>query len=165
MPGFIQGTEEVKGSSPYAEFKFEEVGDSITFLMVGQNTRNSSEWGEFSVAEVVQFDPKAVTVDEAVKGAKLRSFVLTTVLKNQVDNGMIVPGECYTVELVLMKGDKYTDKKTGKQARCKANHYKVLRLNVPQEGIDALRELTPKMVKSAVPVEEPTPAEQPKPRI
>lgn len=156
---FVQGNEEVKGSSPYKEFKFENVGESITFLMAGVSTRNSAEWGEFTVAEVVKFDSSAKSVDDAVASAELRSFALPTVLKNQVDNGMIVRGECYTVEFVLDKGDKYVDKKTNKQARSKAKHFKVLRLSVPQEGIDALNEKVPnKMVKSATVIAKPEPA-------
>ena len=160
---FIQGQEEVKGNSPYVSYQFEEIGDSITFLFVGKNTRSSAEWGEFEVAEVAAFNPKAKNIDEAIKSAKLRSFALPTVLKNQVDNGLIVPNECYTVEFILDKGDKYIDKKTGKQAKAKAKHFKVVRLSVPQEGIDALRELVPGIVQQETTVAEPTPADNNKP--
>lgn len=158
--GFVQGNEEVKGSSPYKEFKFEDVGSTITFMMAGKSVRNSAEWGEFTVAEVVKFDAEASSIEGAVASAELRSFALPTVLKNQVDNGLIVPNECYTVEFVLDRGDKYIDKKTNKQARSKAKHFKVMRLSVPQEGIDALSKLVPHkaMVQSAVTVQEPTPA-------
>lgn len=166
MAGMVQGSEEVKGSSPYQQFDFKEIGDSITFLMVGTATRNSTEWGEFTVAEVVQFDAGAKSIEEAAASAKLSSFALSVVLLNQVQNGMIVPGECYTVEFVLDKGDKYVDKKTGKEAKSKAKHYKVLRLNVPTEGIDALRTLIPNnMVKGSQPVHEPTPAEEAAPTV
>ena len=162
MAGFVTEQEEIKGSSPYAEFKFEDIGDKITFLMVGKNTRNSQEWGEFNVAEVVQFDPDAKSIEAAVKGAKLRSFALPTVLNNQVDNGLIVPGECYTVEFVLDRGDKYTTK-DGKTAKSKAKHFKVMRLGVPTEGIQALQALVPSgIVRTAVPLAEPTP-ETPEP--
>jgi len=164
---FIQSQEEVKGSSPFQEFKFEEVGDKITFVFVGKNKRNSSEWGEFPVAEVVAFNPEAKSIDAAVESAELKSFVLTTVLNNQVDNGLIVPGEAYTVEFVMDKGDKYTDKKTGKQARAKAKHFKVVRLGVPTEAIQKLMALVPSaVVKSETVVEEPAPqADTPKPRV
>lgn len=158
----VQGTEEVKGSSPYAEFKFEEVGNTMTFMAVGTATRNSAEWGEFTILEVVEFDVAAKSIEDAKASGKLRSFALPVVLKNQVDNGMIVPNECYTVEMVLDKGDKYVDKKTGKQAKSKAKHFKVLRLSVPAEGVAALNELVPnKMVQTATPVAEPTPVENP----
>lgn len=159
---FVQGNTEVKGSSPYKEYKFEEVGYTLTFMMVGSATRNSAEWGEFKVAEVVSFNGDAKSIEEAVASAELRSFALPTVLANQVENGMIVPNECYTVEFVLDKGDKYLDKKTNKQAKSKAKHFKVLRLAVPQEGIDALRALTPnKMIKAATVVNQPQPTEAP----
>lgn len=154
MSGFVQGAgEEVKGSSPYKEFKFENVGEKITCMMVGTETRNSSEWGEFKVLTCVKFPEDAKSIEEAVKAAELRSFALPTVLLNQVTNGLIVPNECYTIEFVLDKGDKYIDKKTNKQARSKAKHFKVLRLSVPQEGIVALNKLVPnKMIVNAAPV-------------
>ena len=166
---FVAGQEEVKGSSPYQKFEFEKVGSKITFMMVGASTRNSAEWGEFTVAEVVQFDPEAKSIEDAVASASLKSFALPTVLLNQVSNGLIVANECYTVEFVLDKGDKYIDKKTNKEAKSKAKHFKVMRLGVPQEGIVALKGLVPnKMVMNAVPVSEPTPAEAPavdRPRV
>lgn len=157
--GFVSGQDEVKGYSPYKEFKFEDIGSSITFMLAGTSNRNSSEWGEFTVAEVVQFNPEAKDIDAAVKSAALRSFALPTVLMNQVQNGLIVPNECYTVEFILDRGDKYVDTKTNKQAKAKAKHFKVMRLNVPQEGIDALSKLVPnKMVRSSATVSEPSPA-------
>lgn len=163
----VQGQTEVKGSSPYAQFNFEKIGDSLTFIMVGTSTRNSAEWGEFTVAEVVGFDAKSESVEQAVASAKLLSFALQTVMLNQVNNGMIVPGEAYQVEFVLDKGDKYIDKKTGKEAKSKAKHYKVLRLSLPTEAITALRATTPNrsLVKSSTPIAVPSPVEDEAPTI
>lgn len=159
----VKGSEEVKGSSPYAQFEMKNVGDSITCMMVGTSTRQSAEWGEFTVAEVVQFDGNSETIEQAVASASLKSFALSTVLLNQVQNGLIVPNECYSIEFVLDKGDKYIDRKTNKEAKSKAKHYKVLRLNVPTELINALKSITPNrsLVKSTTPLAEPTPADAP----
>lgn len=156
--GFVQSKTTVEGSSPYGKWNFKEVGDSITCLVMGKGTRSSQEYGDFNVLEVVKFNPDANTVEEAVESAELVAFPIATVLNNQFDSGVIVPNECYTITFSLDRGQEYIAKNGGK-AKAKAKHYKVERLGVPSEGINALKAKAPKMVVSATPVEEPTPAE------
>lgn len=161
MSGFVQGSEVVEGNSPYEKFDItEKVGETeLTFMMVGIEERKSDEWGPFKILTCVSFDPKAASLDAAVASAKLQSFVLNQVLLGKVENGLMVPNECYTVKYVLGKGDKYTDKH-GKKATAKAHHFELTRLEVPSEGIDALTALVP---GKAMQTGEPQPVEDTEP--
>ena len=173
---FVNGAEEVVGNSPYENYKFEDVGQAVTGLFVGVEERNSREYGDFVVVLFVSFDASAKDIPSAVASAKLLSIPFATVLLNKYQGGALARGECYTIEMVLAKGDKYENSKTGKQEKAKANHFKILHLSVPDEGIAALEALVPgsgpAMVQGARPVKEPgeelpdeAPAPKAKPRI
>lgn len=173
---FVKGQEEVVGNSPYKNFQFTDVGQSVTGLFVGVEERNSREYGEFTVGLFVSFKAEAKDIPSAVASAELVSVPFATVLMNKYQGGALARGECYTIEMVLAKGDKYDNTKTGKQEKAKANHFKILHLSVPDEGIAALEELVPgsgpAMVQGARPVKEPgedlpddVPTPKAKPRI
>lgn len=173
---FVQNSKEVVGNSPYANFQFDTVGQSMTGLFVGTEERNSREYGEFTVGLFVSFDPASKDIDSAVASAKLVSVPFSIVLLNKYQGGAIVRGECYTIEMVLAKGDSYEDAKTSKKAKAKANHFKIMHLSVPDAGIAALQGLAPgtgpAMVQGARPVNEPgehlpdpDQGNKPKPRV
>ena len=133
MAGFIQAEEKV-GNSPYAQFKFEKVGDSVTLLFMGLGDATSPEYGDFTVIQGLQFDPEASSIEEAVKSAKLISFPNQTVIQNRIQNGAMRTKEAYKITLQWKKGDKYDN---GKKV-CKSNGYEILHLVLSDEAKQAL---------------------------
>jgi len=133
MAGFIQAEEKV-GNSPYAQFKFDQVGDSITLLFMGLGDATSPEYGNFTVIQGLQFDPSAASIEEAVKSAKLVSFPNQTVIQNRIQNGAMRTKEAYKITLQWKKGDKYDNEKKV----CKSNGYEILHLVLSDEAKQAL---------------------------
>ena len=162
---FIKKVEEVTGS-PFKNFKFENVGDTLTFLFTEIADATSPEYGEFEVLRGLKFNPEVNSLDEALATAELVSFPMQTQIANKINSGAMRPGEAYQIKLIYKKGDTY-ETATGKKAKCKSNGYEVLHLILDDEVKEALKakyyELAGKdtgLVKAQVAVKDEE-AEQP----
>ena len=133
----IKKVEEVTGS-PFKNFKFENVGDALTFLFAEVADATSAEYGEFEVVRGLKFNPEANSLDEALETAELVSFPMQTQIANKIHSGAMRPGEAYQIKLIYKKGDTY-ETATGKRARTKSNGYEVLHLILDDEVKEALK--------------------------
>lgn len=136
-------SEQTLNNSPYETFKFEEVGDTLTFYAVNIGER-SGEHGDFKVMEVVQWNKDAKTYDELKDSLKLVSFALKTWLSNAVDQNLLLPGGFYTITLTAKRDTKYTCKKTGGQKKTKSDNFKIDRLGLSDtEAINIIKSFAP----------------------
>ena len=130
---FVKQVEEVRGSSPFKPFKFENVGDKLTFLFMGVEDAQSPTYGTFEVVRGLEFNPNASSVEEALTTASLVSFPMQTQIANKINNGLMRPREAYSIEMIWKKGDKYDGNKI-----CKSNGYKIEHLILDEEARKAL---------------------------
>lgn len=85
-------------------------GDSIGFYFHSTAERTGDD-GAFMIAEGLQLDLAAKTLDELVETATPINFIPRTVLENKVNEGAFNLGEAYRLEKTVNRGDMYKGKK------------------------------------------------------
>lgn len=148
----LQYSEKIENLRKYAEFKFEEVGDSITLYYTENEEAESVQYGKFNTLCGVSFNPEASSVEEAVSSLELRNFVINTVIKNLIDNGRVKVGRVYKFSLTSKKDQKYIDKH-GAEKKTRSKHYEVVEvIGIPQELMQAIKDFAN---TSGISVEKP----------
>lgn len=131
MAGFIVAKEEVN-NSPFKPFSFKEKGDKLVFWLEAVDTATSATYGDFQIAKGLAVPATANTIDEAVAGAELVSFPLTTQLLNKVKNGAMPLKNLYEIEMIYKKGEKLNGRPT------KSNGFSVFLLKIDENAKQAL---------------------------
>ena len=131
MAGFIVAKEEVN-NSPFKPFSFKEKGDKLVFWLEAVDTATSATYGEFQIAKGLAIPANANTVDEAVAGAELVSFPLTTQLLNKIKNGAMPLKNLYEIEMIYKKGEKLNGRPT------KSNGFSVFLLKIDDDAKQVL---------------------------
>ena len=87
------------------------IGDDIGFYFASTETRTSDEYGEFIIAEGLQVDLTATSVEAMLETAKPINFIPRTVLENKFHEGAFNVGELYRLEKTVNRGDMIKGKK------------------------------------------------------
>ena len=91
-----------------------EIGDSVGFYFDNTKTGNSSEYGEFTIAQGLKVDLTSNSTDDLINNATPFSFIPNTLLKNKIAEGGFLKGEIYRIEKAWNKGQEFKDGKKAK---------------------------------------------------
>ncbi len=108
-------------------------GDSIGFYFFSTDTRTSDD-GEFLIAEGLQVDVNASSMEELIKTSTPINFIPRTVLENKIKEGAFNKGEVYRLEKTINRGDEYKGKKV------KYFAWDLFKINAPADAIKALND-------------------------
>ena len=158
MSEVVKQTNEIKGGSAYQALEISSVGQSEVLFIQALSKRNSVQYGEFFVFEGVTGD--ITSLDALSKSLKPASLKLNTVLKNAWEAGSIQLGKMYRFTLILNRGDKYQDPKTGATKQAKANIFKVEEIGLSDAALNILKAGGPKKQKLAATSMDETPSDE-----
>lgn len=128
-------------NSVYTPFKFEEVGASITMMLVELGSGSSVQYGDFTTFCGIKFNPDAKTEAEAIESLEPSSFIVNTVIHNLYKTGRIKFGKVYKFTYTSPQGVEFTNK-AGAKARTKSKHYSVTEVtNLPPKLSEAIQEV------------------------
>lgn len=144
----------VEGNSPYKQHKINEFekDEAIGFVYMNEETRDSQDYGEFTVWQGVTFNTEAETEQELLESLELGSIIPNTILKNKQETGNLVAGELYKIVKTWDKGDKYKDK-SGATKRAKGHGFDMYHLKLNTAFLKKVREFHDNIMKPKVEIE------------
>jgi len=103
--------QEILSENQHKQVQLRELGlnESIGFYFDNTETKNSQEYGDFSVCQGLEIDLSSQTVEELIRTATPISFIPNTLLSNKIDDKSMARGRCYRIEKRWERGQKFKD--------------------------------------------------------
>lgn len=119
---------EIISKSEYKHLAIKDlgIGESICFYLMDVESKNSQEFGEFSVCVGLEINEHLENLDQVLDAAECASFVPNTQLSNMLDDKLIEFGNLYRITKEWDKGTKFSGGKVAK-----GYGYKVVKLTLP----------------------------------